>query len=96
MLPQNESNNSQRSTHTDPKESKAKRDASRDDLLNNPIITSTIALIHLFYEILIFTLSISNHGLTLDRREIFSPQSSLIRSVLSSLKRGKSLLTLMG
>ena len=71
MLPIDESNNSQRLTLTDTDVSKVKGDATKDDMLNNSITTGIMsALIHLFYEILIFTLSISNHDLNLDRRDI--------------------------
>ena len=54
MPSKSKSNDRQRATHTDSEESKAKRDDSKDDLLQNLIKTSTGALIYVFNEILIF------------------------------------------
>lgn len=48
MLSKNESNHSQRSTHTSPEEAKTTRDSSSDALLNNPTKTGTSTLIHFF------------------------------------------------
>ena len=56
MLSENESNNSQRSTHTDPEKSKAKRNISSDNLPTNSMKTGTSTLVHLFTEIHILLL----------------------------------------
>ena len=55
MLSKSELNNSPRSTHTEPEESTAKRDASRDDMPSNSIKNGISTLIHLVHEILIFS-----------------------------------------
>ena len=54
MLSKSESNNSQKPSLTEPEEPKVKREAPRDDSLDNSIKTGTSTLTHLFYEILIF------------------------------------------
>ena len=46
MLSKSESNDSQRSTHPDLEESKAKRSSQSDDLSENPTKTGTITFIY--------------------------------------------------
>ena len=100
MLPKNEINNSQRSPHTDPEESKDHRDSQCNNLPQSLIATGiTTTLIHLFYEIFIFSFLLFPIIITLDKRHLLQryllgPQIRIILRSLNS-KRGKSLLNLM-
>mgnify|MGYP000897735604 FL=1 len=64
MLSKSEQNDTQKPSNTDPEESKAERDASKDDLLHNSINTGTYPVEFIYFMRFSFTIiSISNNNL---------------------------------